>query len=81
VGSLWLVGDLGVRRRVLKLLHQKGRSLASLRAVLLEYRANLGDDGEGRYRGTAAAAAAVHSGQRSKRSSVCLPCLEASCWG
>jgi beta-catenin-like protein 1 len=45
VGALWLVGDLGVRKRILRLLHQKGRTLGSLRAVLLEYRANLGDDG------------------------------------
>ena len=45
VGALWLVGDVGVRKRVLKLLHQKGRTLASLRSVLLEYRANLGAEG------------------------------------
>ena len=45
VGSLWLVGDVGVRKRILRCLHQKGRTLASLRSVLLEYRANLGDEG------------------------------------
>ncbi|PRW61313.1 beta-catenin 1 [Chlorella sorokiniana] len=45
VGALWLVGDQGVRKRVLKLLHQKGRTLASLRSVLLELRANIGDEG------------------------------------
>lgn len=45
IGALWLVGDVGVRKRVLKLLHQKGRTLASLRSVLLEYRANLGVEG------------------------------------
>lgn len=45
VGALWLVGDQGVRKRVLKLLHQKGRTLASLRSVLLELRASIGDEG------------------------------------
>lgn len=45
VGALWLVGDVGVRKRVLKLLHQQGRTLASVRSVLLEYRGNLGDEG------------------------------------
>jgi hypothetical protein len=39
------VGDVGVRKRILRCLHQKGRTLASLRSVLLEYRANLGDEG------------------------------------
>ncbi|EFN51521.1 hypothetical protein CHLNCDRAFT_27908, partial [Chlorella variabilis] len=51
VGALWLVEDTGIRKRILKLLHQKGRTLASLRSVLLEYRANLGDDGERRQPG------------------------------
>lgn len=46
VGALWLVGDQGVRKRILKLLHQKGRTLASLRSVLLELRSNIGDEGE-----------------------------------
>ncbi len=46
VGALWLVGDQGVRKRILKLLHQKGRTLASLRSVLLELRANIGDEGK-----------------------------------
>lgn len=46
VGALWLVGDVGVRKRILRLLHQKGRTLGSLRSVLLEHRANLGDEGE-----------------------------------
>lgn len=45
VGALWLVGDVGVRKRILRLLHQQGRTLASLRSVLLEHRANLGDEG------------------------------------
>ncbi|KAL4421715.1 hypothetical protein ABPG77_002331 [Micractinium sp. CCAP 211/92] len=44
VGALWLVGDVGVRKRILRLLHQKSRTLGSLRSVLLEYRANLGDE-------------------------------------
>lgn len=40
-----MAGDLGVRKRVLMLLHQKGHALADVRGLLLEYRANLGDDG------------------------------------
>jgi hypothetical protein len=44
-GELWLLGDVGVRRRLLGLLHQRGRTLATLRAVLLEMRATLGADG------------------------------------
>ncbi|PSC73978.1 beta-catenin 1 [Micractinium conductrix] len=47
VGALWLVGDVGVRKRVLRLLHQQSHTVGSLRSVLLEYRANLGDDGPG----------------------------------
>lgn len=46
LGQLWLAGDTGVRRRVLMLLHQKGATLAEVRELLLEYRANLGDAGE-----------------------------------
>ncbi len=45
VGSLWLLGDMGARRRVLSLLHQSGRTLGTLRDVLVEYRDTLGDDG------------------------------------
>lgn len=47
--ELWALGDVGVRRRLLGLLHQRGRTLGSLRAVLLERRATLsaGLDGEG----------------------------------
>ena len=44
IGSLWVVGDQGVRKRILKLLHQQGRTLGSLRSVLLEYRGGLGAD-------------------------------------
>ena len=46
VGQLWLAGDVGVRKRVLMLLHQKGQALATVRQLLKEYRASLGDDGE-----------------------------------
>ena len=45
MGALWLSGDVGVRKRILKLLHQKGRTLAALHGILMEYRANLGRDG------------------------------------
>ena len=45
VGMLWLAGDLGVRKRILQLLHQRSQVLASLRSILIEYRANLGEDG------------------------------------
>lgn len=45
VGQLWLAGDLGVRKRLLMLLHQKGHTLGALRELLLEYRASLGEDG------------------------------------
>ena len=50
MGALWLVGDVGVRKRVLRLLHQQSHTVGSLRSVLLEYRANLGDDGPGGWR-------------------------------
>lgn len=48
VGALWLLGDVGVRKRVVQLLHQKGHTLGLLREVLLEVRANVGEDGEPR---------------------------------
>lgn len=44
-GALWALGDVGLRRRVLQLLHQKGRTLGAVRELLLEFRANLGDEG------------------------------------
>jgi beta-catenin-like protein 1 len=44
-GGVWARGDAGARRRLLALLHQRGRSLAALRGALLELRAALGDDG------------------------------------
>lgn len=34
VGHLWFVGDLGVRKRILQLLHQKARLLASWLSLL-----------------------------------------------
>lgn len=39
--ELWAVGDVGVRKRLLSLLHQRGRTLSSLRNVLVERRATL----------------------------------------
>ena len=45
LGNLWNVGDVGIRKRVLTLLHQKSLTLASVRAVLRELRANIGDEG------------------------------------
>ena len=41
-----MTGDAGVRRHLLRLLHQQGRTLGALRSVLLEHRANLGSEGE-----------------------------------
>lgn len=43
--TLWACGDLGVRRRLLSLLHQRGCTLGVLRSVLLEYRSSLGAEG------------------------------------
>ena len=47
--ELWVLGDVGVCRRLLALLHQRGRTLGSLRSVLLDRRATLAEglDGEG----------------------------------
>lgn len=45
MGHLWFVGDLGIRKRLLMLLHQKGRPLAAVRAVLKELHDNIGDEG------------------------------------
>jgi beta-catenin-like protein 1 len=39
--ELWALGDLGVRKRLLNLLHQRGRTLSNLREVLVERRATL----------------------------------------
>jgi beta-catenin-like protein 1 len=39
--ELWALGDGGVRRRLLNLLHQRGRTLSSLRMVVLERRVTL----------------------------------------
>jgi len=39
--ELWALGDLGVRRRLLSLLHQRGRTLSNVRMVVLERRAML----------------------------------------
>ena len=45
MANLWNVGDVGIRKRVLTLLHQKSLTLASVRAVLAELHANIGDNG------------------------------------
>ncbi len=45
IGNLWLVGDVGIRKRVLTLLHQRSQTLADLRAVLKEHHDSLGDEG------------------------------------
>jgi beta-catenin-like protein 1 len=42
--TLWACGDAGARRRLLALLHQRGRSLGALRGVLVEYRDSLGGE-------------------------------------
>ena len=45
IGNLWFVGDTGIRKRVLTLLHQKSATLAFLRLVLKELHDNIGDEG------------------------------------
>ena len=45
IANLWNVGDVGIRKRVLTLLHQKSQTLAAVRAVLKELHANIGDEG------------------------------------
>ncbi|KAK2076040.1 hypothetical protein QBZ16_001376 [Prototheca wickerhamii] len=44
-GALWRVGDAGIRRRILTLLHQRARALSTLRDVILGRLEALGDDG------------------------------------
>ena len=45
IGNLWFVGDTGIRKRVLTLLHQKSATLAEVRDVLKELLRNIGDEG------------------------------------
>eukprot|EP00884_Botryococcus_braunii_P022430 jgi/Botrbrau1/8871/Bobra.50_2s0027.1 len=45
VGNLWFVGDLGIRKRLLQLLHQQGLTLEGLRDVLKEFHDNIGTEG------------------------------------
>lgn len=45
VGTLWQTGDVGVRRRVLTALHQRGETLGAVRSVLTELWHTLGSDG------------------------------------
>ena len=40
-GELWAIGDLGLRKRILSLLHQKGESMKYLRDPLNELRATI----------------------------------------
>ncbi|KAG2427002.1 hypothetical protein HXX76_012786 [Chlamydomonas incerta] len=44
-GNLWATGDVGLRRRLLGALHQKGQTLAPVREVLLEYYNSIGTEG------------------------------------
>jgi beta-catenin-like protein 1 len=46
IGNLWAAGDVALRKRILMLLHQKGRSLGQLKELLLEHYVSIGDDGE-----------------------------------
>ena len=41
VAELWGTGDVGMRKRLLTLLHQRGKTLSSLREVLVERRETL----------------------------------------
>ena len=45
IGNLWFVGDVGIRKRVLTLLHQRSGTLAEVRDVLKELYRNIGDEG------------------------------------
>lgn len=49
LGNLWFVGDTGIRKRVLTLLHQKSATLAEVRDVLKELHRNIGDEGENKH--------------------------------
>ena len=46
IGNLWFVGDVGIRKRVLTLLHQRSGTLAEVRDVLKELYRNIGDEGK-----------------------------------
>lgn len=46
IGNLWMMGDSGMQRRVLTLLHQQSQTLADLRGVLREHHGSLGDEGQ-----------------------------------
>ncbi|GIL93422.1 hypothetical protein Vretimale_6066 [Volvox reticuliferus] len=45
LGNLWATGDVGLRKRLLALLHQKGQPLGPVREVLLEYYNSIGEEG------------------------------------
>ncbi|KAG1678261.1 hypothetical protein FOA52_013881 [Chlamydomonas sp. UWO 241] len=55
VAHLWCTGDVGLRRRLLMLLHQQGATLQLIKDVLLEYYEVIGTEGgvdeQGRLRG------------------------------
>jgi len=42
IGHLWNIGDMGIRRRLLMLLHQKGCALSMVREALQDYHDNIG---------------------------------------
>ncbi|GLC46520.1 hypothetical protein PLESTM_001885000 [Pleodorina starrii] len=44
-GNLWATGDVGLRKRLLALLHQKGQTLGPVREVLLEHYNSIGEEG------------------------------------
>ncbi len=45
MGHLWQTGDVGVKRRILTALHQRGDTLATVRQVLVEFWTNIGSEG------------------------------------
>uniref|UniRef100_A0A7S3R3A3 Beta-catenin-like protein 1 N-terminal domain-containing protein n=1 Tax=Dunaliella tertiolecta TaxID=3047 RepID=A0A7S3R3A3_DUNTE len=46
LAHIWGLGDTGLRKRILGVLHQRSHSLAHVRAALLEYYGSIGDDGQ-----------------------------------
>jgi len=46
IATLWSLNDPGLQKRVLQSLHQKGRTLGSVRQVLVEQRLQIGEDGD-----------------------------------
>ncbi|DBA65719.1 TPA: hypothetical protein ACH3X2_002764 [Trebouxia sp. C0005] len=46
IGNLWIVGDQGVKQRLLMLLHQQSNTMAEVRDVLREVRLTIGSEGD-----------------------------------